>query len=684
MDWLSNIIPVSQGNNTTNNSIRNFLIRDKHISLDYLKDPEELISFDKDKMCIKLKNLYFECEEEKFAGTKTVYINGSEEIQTNWGEGFFYDYEINRNTDFLVVEWEIDWLTIAGIPFFGNIIGLPTIDFLPWLLDYVSNRTHGKNNQIYLFLNNKIDTDTVMRRCIWEERNDKICLKKIHDCRPYLWKYQTINEYILDENSIDCALLIKKAVPISEFEFARINNPEYIKERFLRVRDWVLYVKDHNNVARYIMINEIIGCADENIFKYDKEEKLWKPINRKTLEQIIIRSINRIIPLSENSFRRNDKDTIMNFLMTIAENADLKKALNEKKDSFCLYFNDGMTTDIENLSINEFREYEPKDYVFSKLKYNYMDIVHGNYLESETWYKYLNDIISGDTKTKQEIIDTLQEFAWYCLIPSTKLEKALMFFGTGGNGKTIFLETIKYLVWEENCSSIGIHEMSKDQNINLIFGKMVNIDSDMENGAFLDQPQIKKIISWESLTGKSVYHNPLSFRPFCKLLLATNAMPSIRNVDQSIKRRFIFVPLKNCFIGKEDIYLKDKLKDEIQWIFARALVGLQRLIRRWGFDIPTILTEEMDSFIHENDSVKQFLDSDLIKTGEELFIGNDLLYKIYTSFCKDSWFKPETKRRITSKLDSMWFKRDRISQGRWLRGLGVMTHDINDIISETL
>jgi putative DNA primase/helicase len=80
-------------------------------------------------------------------------------------------------------------------------------------------------------------------------------------------------------------------------------------------------------------------------------------------------------------------------------------------------------------------------------------------------------------------------------IPNTQYEKSILIYGNGANGKGVFLEVIRDLLGVNNCIGIGMHEINRDQNLLLLLGKLVNIDSDMQQGVQLDSGIIKKIIS---------------------------------------------------------------------------------------------------------------------------------------------------------------------------------------------
>jgi phage/plasmid-associated DNA primase len=53
--------------------------------------------------------------------------------------------------------------------------------------------------------------------------------------------------------------------------------------------------------------------------------------------------------------------------------------------------------------------------------------------------------------------------------------------------------------------------------------------------------------------------------------MATNELPYVKTIDDSIKRRFVFLQLKQSFKGKEDVTLIDKIITEKEAIFARAI-----------------------------------------------------------------------------------------------------------------
>jgi len=196
------------------------------------------------------------------------------------------------------------------------------------------------------------------------------------------------------------------------------------------------------------------------------------------------------------------------------------------------------------------------------------------------------------------------------------------------------------------------------------------IDADMQQWVQLDSWIIKKIISWENIKGRALYKDPITFSPYTKLLLATNDLPRLKSADQSIKRRFVFLHLKNSFIWREDYWLKDRLKKEKEEIFIRAIQWLKRLLARWHFQIPKELQDDLTSFIKENDSVEQFLESWSVVQWGELFISNKILYNSYSWFCKENWYKPLSLIKLWRRLVNKWYRKYTTWKDRWFKGMG--------------
>lgn len=369
------------------------------------------------------------------------------------------------------------------------------------------------------------------------------------------------------------------------------------------------------------------------------------------------------------NIKKNDKNTILEFLYTYAENSELRESLTLKNSNcFDMYLQDW----IRDLESDTIRPYRKSDFIMYKLPY------HSKLLEEnmaiDRREQFLDEILNW-WKDKEAIISFLQEFIWWLFVPNSCFEIALLIHGVWANWKWVLLETIKYILWDDNSIGLWLHELAKEQNTYLLLNKLALIDSDMQQNVQLDSWIIKKIISWERVTWKMVYAKPISFSPVAKILVATNELPYIKSIDQSIKRRFVFLHLKHSFLGKEDPLLKKKLQDERDWIFARAFKWAVRLVKRKHFDVPLTLKEDLADYIKEHDSVEAFLDEWLVDKWWHLFIPNSNLYNMYKMFCKESWYKALWLKKLLSRLEQKWYKKHRTTKFRWIAWLGCQVND---------
>ena len=251
---------------------------------------------------------------------------------------------------------------------------------------------------------------------------------------------------------------------------------------------------------------------------------------------------------------------------------------------------------VYDVKSKKFNKYTDKQFMCIKnvLPYTYKDLMWPD--SPKGFITFLKQIFHWEKDIKANI-DFIQEYMWLLLIPNTMFEKALFMFGPWWNGKWVLFDVIRAMLWDMNCSSAWINElMDKTVSYNLI-GKLANLDYDIFSQAFLDKEVIKKIISWERIVSKQLYTQPLPFKPFSRILCASNYMPKVRHVDKSVSRRFYFMELRNCFVWREDIHLRENLIKERKQILVRAFHWLKRLMETEKFTIPRQLIDNEFRFL---------------------------------------------------------------------------------------
>ncbi len=296
--------------------------------------------------------------------------------------------------------------------------------------------------------------------------------------------------------------------------------------------------------------------------------------------------------------------------------------------------------DFNKLDLLNFKEgmFDPKgnnvlkhnpDYLSTlRLPYKYDSLA-----ECPLWLNTLEGIFEED-KNK---IDVLQEYMGYCLTRDVTREKALLLLGESRSGKSTILETINFMMGEDNVSSVALEFISNPQYTAMLINKMVNIDWDVASGAEKFEANFKVITSGEPVGVNQKYIKAFSFRPYCKLIMAANRFPRITDHSSAFYKRLILLPCNRVFEPNEqDLKLKHKLKEELSGIFNWAVRGLQRLESRGGFDVgKQFMTDAIADLREESNPVELFFEEFIITdVSGDYSIEKHELYERYSNWCE--------------------------------------------------
>ncbi|KEI82844.1 hypothetical protein EXM30_04885 [Clostridium botulinum] len=195
--------------------------------------------------------------------------------------------------------------------------------------------------------------------------------------------------------------------------------------------------------------------------------------------------------------------------------------------------------------------------------------------ECPNFMKFIDQCFLSDEESKL----LAQEWAGYLLTAETKAQKALILYGEGANGKGVFIDTISYLIGQENISSIPLNELHKGFSRVCLHNKLANISNENECNGNSFNTQYFKAITGEDVINAEQKNKPVfEFKPTVKLVFSTNNLPHTKDTSYGFMRRLSILHFKNTVKEKNrDRYLKEKLKLESQGIFLWAVKGLKRL-----------------------------------------------------------------------------------------------------------
>jgi putative DNA primase/helicase len=251
--------------------------------------------------------------------------------------------------------------------------------------------------------------------------------------------------------------------------------------------------------------------------------------------------------------------------------------------------------------------------------------------DCERWRKFLKETVQTDA-----VIEQLQEFFGYCLTRETRYEMCLVKIGDGADGKSTVQKLLRAMCGAENCTSVGFDALEDQFQRTMIYNKMVNMSSEV-GGQVMESQYFKKIVSGDPITGSYKHKDGFEFVPFVKLVFAVNRMMKVKDNSDGWYRRLLPIWFKRQFLPGDparDPHLETKLLAEINGIFAWALVGLERLRKRGGFNMDVPETQDiLNEYKRMNSPVHAFVEDCCKVGGPDLFAPRTDLYKAYVQYC---------------------------------------------------
>ena len=289
------------------------------------------------------------------------------------------------------------------------------------------------------------------------------------------------------------------------------------------------------------------------------------------------------------------------------------------------------------------REHRKEDLFTYTLPY-----VYDERAECNLWHKFLDRALPD-----QESQLLLSEFIGYCLMPNHNLEKMLLLYGDGLNGKSVTLEIIEALLGSMNVSYLSLADLTNDDvKRAAIEGKMLNISH--ESGKDVNPNVLKQITSGERILVKHLYRDPRETADYGKLIAAFNILPRAENTF-GFFRRLLILPYQ-VTIPKEEIdrQLSSKLKDELPGILNWVLQSLPELMTRGEFSPCECSDKALERYRLQSDSVRLFL-SEMCEVSENTTHAQEI-FNAYKTYCFESQLKPIGKIKFFARLESLRYE----------------------------
>lgn len=318
------------------------------------------------------------------------------------------------------------------------------------------------------------------------------------------------------------------------------------------------------------------------------------------------------------------------------------------------------------LSVNEkgveLHSHSSEDMMLYKLKTTF-----DSESKAPIFFDYLDRVLPD--KCKQ---DVLAEFIGYAFCPASvlKLEKCMVLYGGGANGKSVFFEIMQALFGSFNLSNFSIQSLTDKTGYaraNMV-GKLLNYASELSNR--MDTSIFKMIVSGEPVEARHIYGRPFMIHDLPKLMFNTNELPHNVENNSGFFRRFIIVHFDQTIPEEErDPLLAKRIVDEeLSGVLNWVLEGLDRLLKNKEFSNCDFLKESILEFKRQHDPVRIYLDDIKAEKAElsDFKIPLKKLFIDYIEYCKLYGYKGISLHLFSKRIQELDFEQVRRAEGRYV------------------
>jgi putative DNA primase/helicase len=263
------------------------------------------------------------------------------------------------------------------------------------------------------------------------------------------------------------------------------------------------------------------------------------------------------------------------------------------------------------------------------------------------WLRFLDEIMGGDA----ELVQFLRRALGYSLTGHTREQVFFILFGKGANGKSRFVEAVRYVLGDyAHTTAFSTFEDSRQaahpEALAELDGRRFVAASETRERSTLDEGRIKSVAHGDTLSARLLYQGRFQFEPQCKLWLATNHKPRVLDDSKGFWRSVRLIPFQQSFDPDAEPTLGDTLKAEAPGILA----DMVRAAREWyahGIQAPEIVMAGAEEWRADADPLGEWLAACCV-TGPSYYSTARALFGCYCGWAESEGIKERDRLSQTA------------------------------------
>jgi putative DNA primase/helicase len=314
-----------------------------------------------------------------------------------------------------------------------------------------------------------------------------------------------------------------------------------------------------------------------------------------------------------------------------------------------------------DLRTGELRDHDPADLITQMTGVAYDATATATHFD-----QFIAEVFGAD----RDLIEFVQRFIGYCLTGDTREHVLAVFHGTGCNGKSTLVGTLRQLLGDYATTAAfdtfaQTYAGGPRNDLARLRGARFVTASESGRGQALDEATLKEITGGDRIAARFLYREHFEYDAQFKLVLTTNHRPRIDPSDDAIWRRLRLVPFNESFEGREDRDLRTKLSAELPGILAWAVAGCLNW-QREGLGQATAVASATAAYRQDEDVLGAFLTDCCERTGD---IGTGALRAAYTAWCERNGEPPLSAKALGQDLTKRGIESRRTKAQRYYVGV---------------
>ncbi len=311
-----------------------------------------------------------------------------------------------------------------------------------------------------------------------------------------------------------------------------------------------------------------------------------------------------------------------------------------------------VTNGVIDLTTQQFRPGQPEDMLIRSTNVSFDAAA-----TCPEWDAFALQIADGDPTLARFLATAVG----YALFGHANEQTMFVLIGSGANGKSLFLNTVRALLGDYALAiqnsllqRSGSNANSASPALAKIEGRRMLACSEMPKSRAFDEALVKQLSGNDAVSARGLYRDQIEFTPVAKLFLAVNNFPEVRFDDDAMWRRIVTIPFRRSFMGdKADPNLGARLLGELPGILNWALRGVRDYMAFGLWSCPAC-DKQKEQLRNSVDSVKAWLDAQC-RTGSDLSVAATPAYTAYSEFMREQQRKPLSQAEFKGTLERRGF-----------------------------